>query len=42
MGHPSGDDFLAKPYFAKHPEYKWMSPYLRDMKAYPWTLFSAK
>src|ERR1700761_8436713 len=42
MGHPSGDDFLAKPYFAKHPEYNWMSPYLRDMKAYPWTLFSAK
>jgi hypothetical protein len=42
MGHPSGDDFLAKPYFAKHPEYQWMSPYLRDMKAYPWTLFSAK
>ncbi len=41
MGHPSGDDFLAAPYFAKHPEYKWMSPYLRDMKAYPWTLFTA-
>ncbi len=41
MGHPSGDDFLAAPYFAKHPEYKWMSPYLRDMKAYPWTLFGA-
>ncbi|MGZ3945799.1 MAG: C45 family autoproteolytic acyltransferase/hydrolase [Mucilaginibacter sp.] len=42
MGHPHGDDFLAKPYFAAHPEYKWMSPYLRDMKAYPWTLFEAK
>jgi hypothetical protein len=42
MGHPGGTDFLAAPYFAKHPEYKWMSPYLRDMKAYPWTLFSAK
>ena len=42
MGHPHGDDFLVAPYFAKHPEYKWMSPYLRDMKAYPWTLFSAK
>jgi len=42
MGHPHGDDFLAASYFAKHPEYKWMSPYLRDMKAYPWTLFSAK
>ena len=42
MGHPSGDDFLAAPYFAAHPEYKWMSPYLRDMKAYPWTLFGPK
>src|ERR1700743_1817286 len=42
MGHPSGDDFLAQPYFAKHPEYNWMSTYLRDMKAYPWTLFGAK
>jgi hypothetical protein len=42
MGHPGGADFLAAPYFAKHPEYKWESPYLRDMKAYPWTLFSGK
>jgi hypothetical protein len=42
MGHPGGTDFLAAPYFAKHPEYKWQSVYLRDMKAYPWTLFSAK
>jgi len=42
MGHPAGDDFLAAPYFAKHPEYQWQSKYLRDMKAYPWTLFTAK
>ena len=42
MGHPGGADFLAAPYFAKHPEYKWQSVYLRDMKAYPWTLFTAK
>jgi hypothetical protein len=41
MGHPGGADFLAKPFFAAHPQYKWMSPYLRDMKAYPWTLFKA-
>jgi hypothetical protein len=41
MGHPGGADFLAAPYFAKHPEYKWQSVYLRDMKAYPWTLFTA-
>jgi hypothetical protein len=42
MGHPGGADFLAAPFFAKHPEYKWQSPYLRDMKAYPWTLFKAQ
>ncbi|HWD86648.1 MAG TPA: C45 family peptidase [Mucilaginibacter sp.] len=42
MGHPGGSDFLAAPYFAKHPQYRWENVYLRDMKAYPWTLFRAK
>lgn len=42
MGHPGGDDFLAAPFFVKHPEYKWQGKYLRDMKSYPWTLFGAK
>jgi hypothetical protein len=42
MGHPGGSDFLAGPFFKKHPEYSYQSKYLRDMKAYPWTLFSAK
>jgi len=42
MGHPGGADFLAGPFFKKHPEYlKTQGKYLRDMKAYPWTLFSA-
>ena len=42
MGHPGGADFLAAPFFKKHPEYfKTQGKYLRDMKAYPWTLFSA-
>ena len=41
MGNPSGKDFLAAPFFAAHPEYQWESPYLHDMKAYPWTLFKA-
>ena len=41
MGHPGGSDFLAAPFFAKHPQYKYQSKYLHDMKAYPWTLFSA-
>jgi len=41
MGNPSGKDFIAAPFFAQHPEYKWEEPYLHDMKAYPWTLFVA-
>jgi len=42
MGHPGGADFLAKPFFKAHPEYlKTQGKYLRDMKAYPWTLFTA-
>jgi hypothetical protein len=42
MGHPCGANFVAATFLEKHPEYKWMSPYLRDMKAYPWTLFEAE
>jgi hypothetical protein len=38
-GHPCGEDFLAKPFLAAHPEYRWQEPYLRDMKAGPWTEF---
>lgn len=39
VGHPCGQDFLAAPFLAAHPEYKWQSPLLRDMKAGPWTAF---
>jgi hypothetical protein len=42
MGNPNGDNFLAAPFFAAHPQYKWEAPYLHDMRAYPWTLFGAK
>ena len=42
MGNPNGDDFLAAPFFAAHPEYQWEARVLHDMKAYPWTLFEAK
>jgi Phospholipase B len=38
-GHPCGENFLAKPFLAAHPEYDWQAPYLRDMKAGPWTEF---
>jgi hypothetical protein len=40
-GHPCGDDFLVKPFLAAHPEYEWQEPFLRDMKAGPWTEFQA-
>jgi hypothetical protein len=40
-GHPCGEDFIAKPFLEAHPEYSWQTPILRDMKAGPWTTFSA-
>ncbi|MGA7522983.1 MAG: C45 family peptidase [Acidobacteriaceae bacterium] len=40
-GHPCGEDFLAKPFLAAHPEYDWEAPILRDMKSGPWTEFQA-
>ena len=41
IGHPCGGDFLAAPFLAAHPEYAWQAPYLRDMKAGPWTEFGS-
>ena len=40
-GHPCGEDFIAAPFLAAHPEYAWMTPILKDMKAGPWTPFTA-
>ncbi len=40
-GHPCGEDFLAAPFLAAHPEFAWQAPILIDMKASPWTVFSA-
>ena len=42
VGHPCGEDFLAKQFLAAHPEYAWQAPYLRDMKAGPWTEFHSE
>lgn len=42
MGHPCGEDFLAAPFASARPEFAWQLPYLRDMKAGPWTLFQGK
>ena len=40
-GHPCGEDFLAAPFLAAHPEYSYLKPILRDMKSGPWTTFTA-
>ena len=40
-GHPCGEDFIAAPFFAAHPEFAWQKPILHDMKAGPWTTFEA-
>jgi hypothetical protein len=39
MGHPCGENFLAKPFLAAHSEYAWQEPYLHDLIAGPWTTF---
>jgi hypothetical protein len=40
-GHPCGEDFLAAPFFAAHPQFDYLKPILKDMKAGPWTKFDA-
>jgi Phospholipase B len=39
-GHPCGEDFIAAPFLAAHPEFNWQAPVLHDMKAGPWSTFS--
>jgi hypothetical protein len=41
-GHACGQDFLAAPHLAAHPELAWQKPELRDMKAFPWTQIAAE
>jgi hypothetical protein len=40
-GHPCGENFLAAPFLAAHPEFAWQRPILHDMIAGPWTTFTA-
>ena len=40
-GHPCGEDFVAAPFLAAHPEYDYLKPILKDMPSGPWTTFSA-
>ncbi|HSZ87080.1 MAG TPA: C45 family autoproteolytic acyltransferase/hydrolase [Puia sp.] len=42
MGHPCGESFIGEQFYKLHPEYEWQSKYLKNMIAYPWTLFTAK
>ena len=37
-GRPCGEDFIAKPFLAAHPQYAWQT-LLGDMKGNPWALF---
>jgi hypothetical protein len=39
-GHPCGEDFLAAPFLAAHPEYGYLKPILKDMISGSWTAFS--
>lgn len=41
-GHPCGEDFLVQPFLALHTEFSWELPYLRDMRAKPWTVVAAR
>jgi Phospholipase B len=40
-GHPCGEDFIAAPFLAAHPEYGYLKPVLKDMPSGPWTKFTA-
>ncbi|WP_109484886.1 C45 family autoproteolytic acyltransferase/hydolase [Occallatibacter savannae] len=40
-GHPCGEDFIAGPFLAKHTEFSYLKPILHDMKAGPWSQFTA-
>ncbi|MBZ5537831.1 MAG: peptidase C45 [Acidobacteriia bacterium] len=42
MGHPCGQNFVAKDFLKAHPEYQWQEKYLRDMPGQPWTLFGKR
>jgi hypothetical protein len=42
MGHPCGQDFIGETFYKAHPEFEWQSKYLKNMKAYPWTMFEAR
>jgi len=42
LGHACGRDFKAAEHLAKHREFAWQKEILGDMKARPWTRFTAR
>ncbi len=42
MGHSCGIHFKAANHLAKHPEFAWQKPLLRDLDSNPWTIFRAR
>jgi Phospholipase B len=40
-GKPCDNDFNASSFLSQHQEYSWQQSRLRDIRAYPWTLFKA-
>jgi hypothetical protein len=41
QGHSCGLHFKASQHLAKHKQYAWQKPYLRDLPSRPWTVFQA-
>ena len=39
-GKPCNSDFDARLFLSQHPEYSWQRPRLKNIGAYPWTLFN--
>jgi hypothetical protein len=42
LGHACGRNFKASEHLARHPEFGWEKPILRDMPARGWTQFTAR
>lgn len=42
LGHACGLHFKVAEHLAKHPEYAWFKPVLKDMDSHAWTRFTAK
>jgi hypothetical protein len=42
LGHACGLGFRAAEHLARHPQYEWMRPLLRDLPSQPWTRFRAE